>query len=75
MTTESLLQDIYLQLTDLHRKMDALNSEKSLNEDVDYVKAMSEAKKGNGKALMEYTKKRSRVLELKETHKRCHPRG
>lgn len=75
MSTESLLQDISLQLTDLNRKMDALYSEKSLNEDPGYVKAMSEAKKGNGKALLEYTKRRSRVVELKDIHKRCHPRG
>lgn len=75
MSTKSLLQDISLQLTDLQRKMDALYSEKSLNEDINYVKAMSEAKKGNGKALLEYTKRRSRVFELKNIHKRCHPRG
>lgn len=75
MSTESLLQDIFLQLTELHRKVDVLFTEKSLNEDPGYVKAMSEAKKGNGKALLEYTKRRYRVLELKDIHKRCHPRG
>lgn len=75
MSTESLLQDISLQLTELHRKVDVLFTEKSLNEDPGYVKAMSEAKKGNGKALLEYTKRRSRIIELKGIHKRCHPRG
>lgn len=58
MSTESLLKDICLQLTALHRKMDALNTEKSLNEDPDFINAMSEAKKGNHKPLRVYAKKR-----------------
>lgn len=58
MSTESLLKDICLQLIVLNRKIDALNTEKTLNEDPDFITAMSEAKKGNHKALRVYAKKR-----------------
>lgn len=58
MSTESLLKDIIIQLRDIHRKVDALNTEKSFNEDPEFITAMSEAKKGNHKALRVYAKKR-----------------
>lgn len=58
MSVESLLKDIFSQLTDLNRKIDTLNTEKSFNEDPDFITAMSEAKKGNHKALRVYAKKR-----------------
>lgn len=65
MSTESLLKDICLQLTALNRKVDALNTEKSLNEDPDFITAMSEAKKGNHKALRVYAKKRHEARTLR----------
>lgn len=75
MSVESEIKALREELSGFSRKLDFLVSEKSLNEDPGYVKAMSEAKKGNGKALLEYTKRRSRIVELKDIHKHCHPRG
>lgn len=66
MSTDSLLKELIIQVSTLNRKVEFLTSEKSLNEDPDYVKAISEAKKGNHKALRVYAKKRheSRTLRI-----------
>lgn len=62
MSAESLLKELISKISALDQKVSFLCSEKSLNEDPDYVKAMSEAKKGNTGALREYTKRRVRVM-------------
>jgi hypothetical protein len=64
MSLETKIDALSEQLSNLSLKVDFLVSEKSLNEDPDYVRAMAEAKKGNTKALREYTKRRARVNVL-----------
>lgn len=61
MSVESEIKALKEEVSGLSQKLDFLVSEKSLNEDPDYVRAMSEAKKGNTKALREYTKRRARA--------------
>lgn len=65
MSTDSLLKELIIQVSTLNRKVEFLTSEKSLNEDPDYVKAMSEAKKGNHNALRVYSKKRHEARTLR----------
>ncbi len=61
MSAESLLKELISKVSALDQKLSFLCSEKSLNEDPDYVKAMSEAKKGNVKPLQEYGKRRVKI--------------
>lgn len=58
MSVESEIKALKEEISGLSRKLDFFLSEKSLNEDPDYIKAISEARKGNGKALLLYSKKR-----------------
>ena len=58
MSVEFEIKALREELSGLSRKLDFLVSEKSLNEDPDFITAMSEAKKGNHKALRVYAKKR-----------------
>ncbi len=64
MSTDSLLKELITEISTMRKKLDFLVSEKTHNEDVNYVKAMSEAKKGNGKVLREYTKRRAKAKGL-----------
>lgn len=58
MSTDSLLKELIIEVSTMRKRLDFLVSEKSLNENIDYVKAMSEAKKGNYKALRQYSRNR-----------------
>ncbi len=64
MSTDSLLKELITEVSTMCKKLDFLLSEKSHNEDPGYVSAMAEAKKGNGKVLREYTKRRAKAKGL-----------
>lgn len=58
MSLETKIDFLSSQVSDLNRKLNLLLTEKSLNEDTEYLTAISEAKKGNYKALQLYARKR-----------------